>query len=488
MLITDKMVKQISETKYLTAENSYRYRPIMRYFLEQYEQIEYWLYKEDVFKALKDNTGFLDYTIDECERDLDTLVEWQSLDSMQDTKNPSSLEEIKNKRFRYQLTDYGVAIERLIIELENMQIKTASLEPKMFERIKNIVLGLKNMHNMSESDVNELWQNLNTDFTNLNQNYQDFLKKFNEAKTEELLQSDIFLEFKSEMVRYLKQFIKGYQQNVYFIQEYIQNITLEDTNYLMDILISYQKKVPKLVPNFDFDKLRNNNFGKWQNIRKWFIGNESSDSEGSKLMNATNNIIVKITKYASSLADLHGNMTSRKEEYKHLCRLFDQLSLGDCHKLSALIFGIDEVKHFVGSNNSSTDTIVNAYDTIPLQVPVAIRNRVQKRNTVIVPMVDKSYEKEMILDAYRKQQQENKKLLQNLIVDKKIVLENNVNLTSRERKYILKLLNNKLNGHETEFGLNYKIQKTNKKCYITAEDGDFIMNGVVINFEGDINE
>ncbi|MEG0826086.1 MAG: TIGR02677 family protein [Bacilli bacterium] len=488
MLITEKMVKSIAETKYLTAENTYRYRPIMRYFLEQYEQIEYWLYKEDILNALKENEQFVNYTLEECERDLDTLVEWQSLESMQDTKTPNTLEEIKNKRFRYQITDYGVSIERLTIELENMQIKTASLEPKLFERIKKYLYQLKDFRNTDEADINEVWQNLNTDFTNLNQNYQDFLKKFNEAKTEELLQSNIFLEFKSEMIRYLKQFIKGYQQNTYFIQDYIKQINETNINYLMKNLISYQKKVPKLVPEFDFDKLEKNNFGKWQSISKWFIGNKTSDSEGNKLMNATNNIIVKITKYASSLADLHGNMTSRKEEYKHLCKLFDKFSLTDCHKLSSLILGIEEVKHFVGSNANMTDSIINAYDTVPLEIPLEIRNRTRKQTISIIPIIDKSYEKEKILLEYRKEQQENKCLLKNLIKDKKIILENEVYLTAKERKYILRLLNNKLNGHETEFGLNYNIVKTGKKCHIKSNDGDFSMNSLIINFEGEINE
>ena len=55
MEVYEKLTKQISETKYLSAENSYRYRPIMRCFYYHYERLEYWLYKEDVYNELKEN-------------------------------------------------------------------------------------------------------------------------------------------------------------------------------------------------------------------------------------------------------------------------------------------------------------------------------------------------------------------------------------------------------------------------------------------------
>ena len=101
MEVYEKLTKQISETKYLSTENSYRYRPIMRCFYHHYERLEYWLYKEDIFDELKNNDIFDGYTLEECERDLETLVSWLSLSKMQDTKNATSIEEFKNKKFRY---------------------------------------------------------------------------------------------------------------------------------------------------------------------------------------------------------------------------------------------------------------------------------------------------------------------------------------------------------------------------------------------------
>lgn len=224
MEVYEKLTKQISETKYLSTENSYRYRPIMRCFYQHYERLEYWLYKEDVFSELKNNEIFSNYTLEECERDLETLTDWLSLSKMQDTKNASSIEEFKNKKFRYQLTEYATEIERLTISLEEMEIKTASLEPKLFDRIRISLSNFENTNSLTEEEINNLWTNLNEDFTKLNQNYQDFLKKFNEPKSEELLQSVLFLRFKSEIIKYLREFVKGYQKNIHYIRNSISKI------------------------------------------------------------------------------------------------------------------------------------------------------------------------------------------------------------------------------------------------------------------------
>ena len=486
MEVYDKLIKPISETKYLSTENSYRYRPIMRCFYRHYERLEYWLYKEDVFKELKENDIFNEYTIEECERDLETLTEWMSLSKMQDTKNATSIEEFKNKKFRYQLTEYATEIERLTISLEEMEIKASSLEPKLFDRLKIHISKLEGTNLLTEEDANELWNDLNDDFTKLNENYQDFLKKFNEPKSEELLQSELFLQFKSEIIKYLREFIRGYQNNIYFIKDSIKNIDENKKEEFLNKLNSYHKKIPVLNKDFDLDYFKEINKGKINNIFKWFIGTTTDTSEGDKLMSTTNGIIVKITKYANSLIELHGNMTNRKEEYRHLCKLFDkQESIEDAHKYASVIFGIENVRHFVCESTLNTDVIVNSYDIPSLDIMLSPRTNARKAKVTLQPIVDKTYEKQKQLEEYRKTQEENKRILKSLIKDKKIILRDEINLSKIERRYIQKLISSRAKK-ETEFGLLYKVKKENSKCKIISEDGVFMMDGVTIEFEGDI--
>lgn len=486
MEVYEKLTKQISETKYLSVENSYRYRPIMRCFYHHYERLNYWLYKEDVYNELKDNELFKDYTIEECERDLEVLTEWMSLSKMQDTKAATSIEEFKNKKFRYQMTEYATEIERLTISLEEMAIKTASLEPKLFDRLRISIARLENISELEEEDINELWDNLNTDFTKLNQNYQDFLKKFNEPNSEELLQSNLFLEFKSEIIKYLREFVKGYQKNIYYISDSIKNISEEDIDLFFNKLNCYYKKTPIFNKDFDFNYLKEVNIEKIKSMFKWFYS-KTDLSEGEKLINTTDSIIVKITKYANSLVELRGNMTNRKEEYKHLCKLFDKMeNIEQANSYASVIFGIEAIRHFTGSSNLNTDVIVNTYDIAPIEIALSSRTKQRKAKTSIEPIVDKSIEKSKILEEYRKEQEQNKSILKKLIKDKKIVLKDEVKLSLIERKYIQKLLSSK-NKKETEFGLIYTINKKDGFCKIISDDGIFIMNSLEIEFEGDID-
>lgn len=484
MEVYEKLTKQISETKYLSTENSYRYRPIMRCFYHHYERLEYWLYKEDIYQELKENEIFNNYTLEECERDLETLTEWLSLSKMQDTKNATSIEEFKNKKFRYQLTEYATEIERLTIALEEMEIKTSSLEPKLFDRIRISIAKLEEVSSKTEEEINELWNNLNDDFTKLNENYQDFLKKFNEPKSEELLQSTLFLQFKSEIIKYLKEFVRGYQRNIHYIKDSISRIdglTIED---FLNKLTQYHQKTPVLSNNFDFKYFKEVNHGKINNIFKWFIGTQTSISEGEKLMSTTDNIIVKITKYANSLVELHGNMTNRREEYKHLCKLFDKLdNIDEAHQYASVIFGIENVRHFIGNSNLNTDAIINTYDIPPIEILLSSRTKTKKTKSIITPIVDKTLEKQKLLEEYRKQQEQHKKILKSLIKDKKITLTKEATLSKVERRYIQKLLASS-NNKETEFGLNYHINKKDGKCKIISDDGIFLMDSLEIEFEG----
>ena len=64
------------------------------------------------------------------------MTRWGNLSAIQDTKRVTSIEEFKNKKYRYQLTDYYVEIERMVIRLENLSIEGVSLEPTLLEKIR----------------------------------------------------------------------------------------------------------------------------------------------------------------------------------------------------------------------------------------------------------------------------------------------------------------------------------------------------------------
>mgnify|MGYP003510299511 FL=1 len=219
MQVSDKLIKPLTEAKYLNADNVSRYRCIMRIFFEHYEKLKYWLYQEEVYEEMMKDPFFADYRPEQCQQDLTMLTEWKNLNTIQDTKKVASIEEFKNKKYRYQMTEYSVEIERLVLRLENLFIEGASLEPTLLERIRR---GIERFPEIVERDKNEVytwWTDLNNDFVRLNQNYQDYIRDLNSVRAEEMMHTKQFLVFKDRLIEYLRSFIKGLQRNVGVIEE-----------------------------------------------------------------------------------------------------------------------------------------------------------------------------------------------------------------------------------------------------------------------------
>ena len=187
--VSDKLLKPLTEAKYLNADNVSRYRCIMRIFFENYEKLKYWLYLEEVYEEMLKDPFWSEYKIEQCQQDLTMLTEWKNLNTIQDTRRVSSIEEFKNKKYRYQMSEYSVEIERLVIRLENLFIEGASLEPTLLERIRRNMERFPEMAGKDKNEVYTWWTDLNNDFMRLNQNYQDYMRELNSVKAEQMMKT-----------------------------------------------------------------------------------------------------------------------------------------------------------------------------------------------------------------------------------------------------------------------------------------------------------
>ena len=493
MEITETLSKQIKEVSYLTADNTKRYRPILRFFYEEYEKINYMLYKEDVWNCLKDKPNFENYTLEMCESDLTALVNWGNLTALQDTNNVSTVEEFKHRKFRYQLTEYAVEVERLVIRLENLHIEGASLEPKLIERIKEEIQSIEKTSLKDESDVISLWENLNSDFKRLNQDYQDYIKTFYNVRLEEVAKSKQFIVYKNDLVRYLREFIKLLQDNSYAIEAKLKTLS-EDTQemFLEKVYLGQKKRVriDKLDEEIDEQELKDRNKEKWENIKKWFIGTNLRASEVEKINEKTTEIIRKITRVANQIAEAKGNVSSKKAEYKKICEMFARVKdMEEAHKLSSLVFGMFNTRHIKGNyvretdniNSSLLDEVSNEYEVKP-----RIREYREKQNKVAI--VDKTKEKQEQIQKYFQRIEEEKKELEKYIKDGKIDIKSLPVIKSNFRKTLLKWISKagQMQNHEIviEDGRRIKLiyPQNKERCTLKCEDGNLEMPAFELSF------
>lgn len=490
MDITAKLTRPITETKYLTAENCWRYRPILRYFFLQYEKLNYWMYKKEVFEALKKHPNYENYTIEQLRQDLDVLVEWGNLLPMQDTSRASTVEEFKNKQFRYQLSEYSVEIERLTTKLENIYVEGASLEPTLFERIKDAVIKITSIADSDVKAVGIWWRDLNTDFKRLNQNYQDYMRSFHSLRAEELMKTREFIAYKDSIIQYLREFVKGLQKNAPTIEQYIKNAPENVVNEILTKAYENEKSIPRLDNQITDSELKDNIYGRWKSFRDWFLGSEGRESEVIKLLELTNEIIRRITRYASQIAESRSSAANRKEEYKKLCEMFLSCeNIDEAHKLSSMAFGIFNTKHIKGGFIRKTESINSGvYDEEPAEIEIKPRIRAYGEKSARSAIEDKTELKKRQKEEYIKRLEEERIVIEKYIeggmieISKLPIIEPHVRITLL--KWIGKASGSPEKKVKTEDGRIVLLipPADNKRCLLKCEDGVLEMPDYKLKF------
>lgn len=164
------------------------------------------------------------------------MASWGNLVTIQDTRKVSSIEEFKNKKFRYQLSETAVEVERMVIRVENLFIEGSSLEPTLLERLRISLEKMEEMASRNEEKLYGWWNDLNNDFIRLNQNYQDYMRELNSVKAEEMMKTREFLLFKDRLIEYLRSFVKGLQANVSAIEQKLRNMDRETVHQILEKL------------------------------------------------------------------------------------------------------------------------------------------------------------------------------------------------------------------------------------------------------------
>ncbi len=491
MQVTDKLTKSLTEVKYLNADNVSRYRCIMRIFFENYEKLKYWLYLEDVYEEMKKAPFFAEYRVEQCQQDLTMLTEWKNLNTIQDTRKVGTIEEFKNKKYRYQMSEYSVEIERLVIRLENLFIEGASLEPTLLERLRR---EMERFTEMAEKDKNEVytwWTDLNNDFVRLNQNYQDYIRDLNSIRAEEMMYTKEFLVFKDRLIEYLRNFVKGLQRNVGVIEERLRQLDPKVREKVFEKVIEYELLIPRIEVEVSRELIEQKTIGRFQSIYEWFVATEGRENEAAKLFDATNDIIRKITRYAARLSEKNALGANRKEEYKKVAEIFLQCrDVKEAHKMSAMVFGIERSFHLKGDFVRETDSMNHGvYEEEPLEINLKPRVRTYREKMMRSAIRESWKEKQEIRQKLLVQQKEEMEKIRLLEKNGRIDFSNLPILDIRSRKILLKWLSDAMEDADftakTDDGRTYTLDrsKSEERCIVHCEDGNFTMPRLAIVFQ-----
>ena len=491
MRIQEKTRKPMMEAKYLNVENTDRYRSVIRLFYLKYEKLKYWMYQEEVFAELKEDPYFSEYTLEQCQQDLTVLAGWGNLVTIQDTRKVTTIEEFKNKKFRYQLSEVAVEIERMVIRIENLFIEGSSLEPTLLERIRIHIGKMEGIGEEKDEVLYGWWNDLNNDFIRLNQNYQDYMRELNSVKAEELMKTKEFLLFKDRLIEYLRSFVKSLQINATSIEQKIRTVKSETIENILKRVTVYELSIPRIDAELDekiiYDKMQ----GRWMSISEWFAGKEGVESEAGKVFDTTNEIIRKITRYATRISEMSNQGANRREEYKKLAQMFGKCGdIQEAHRLSAMVFGVEKPLHLKGEMHRETDSIHSGvYEENGYIVTVSPRVRTYKEKSKRNGIIDRSRQKEERRLSVMKRLEEERNLLNSYIQNGRLEFAKLPIIQPQVRDMFLlwlsKALENKNHSAKTEDGQIYRIEQPENQEYCTLEctDGIFQMPAYTIVFE-----
>lgn len=483
----------IEETSYLSVPNAPQYRAIMRIFFREYEKMHFQLYKEDVLELLRRQDGFADYSMEQLKADLEALSRWKNLTPLQDPGRVYTIADYKNKQYRYTMSEYAVEIERLTVRLENLFMESGNLSTNLFVRLAEGLEQADEIGSRSMKEINEWWSNLQEDFKRLNQNYQDYLREFYSGKSDKLMKSMEFIIHKDKFISYLRDFIQEMQHHSRRISRIIEQRQERIEGELLEKVVASEMEIPHAISELHGSRepsIRENVHGKWRSLRNWFLDTKENPCECSKILRITNDVIHSIIMNAALIVQIQNWGISRKDDYQKLLELFLSCKdMEEAHKLSAHVFGIQNIRHYQGNAPRDIEDIHSSvYAESPMEYQLKPHVRTYREKKDKRGFQDKTMEKHLQRAEYLKRLEQDREMVCHFIRDGKVdfsEIQETVPEAARTAflRWIAQANMNSEKRGRTEYGQNYHLLRLEGNCTLKCEDGNLVMPAYVLEFE-----
>ena len=377
---TIKSLGNISELRYINADNVTRYRAIMRYLYLQYERLSYWLSPEQIYSGVMEWNILKNYTLEQCQLDLDQLVSWKNLTYRHDGTRARTVEEYLRKKYQYLITPYSIELERFLERLEGVKGYGGSLEPTLFDKIADTILDIyEHKGDYEPKAALEVWNSLYDSFQKLNQTSMDYIASLHTGTAEDLMMTSSFLMYKDSITLYLQDFVQALQRRSYRIEGNLKLINRDIQTRFFTCVLEGEWLIPKVEEFFSKEEYRKNLERRWKQLCRWFSGDENTQSELFLLEQASKDAIKKIVRSTLRIQEKQRSIVSRRHDLDFLGKWFFRLEdVNEAHKLAAYVFGLFQTRHLQGEDNRDSDSQdISMWDEIAIER--VIRSRSRKR-------------------------------------------------------------------------------------------------------------
>lgn len=484
----------VGTLKYATEKNAPIYRSIMRFLLEQHENLKHYSQIGEIFAFLKNN-GVIpgNYHEEDLYADMKQLEEWEAVLSRQDRQSGFTIEEFKKKRLRFQITPLAIEIEMTLRRADELEeALVGSLESKDFERILKTLVDFEavSARETTNEVIQEIWISLMNLHDKLKRNASSYLAHLRSEKAEELFKTEEFLVYKEKFVDYLHKFIRAMNLSRYRIAAKIRMIDDGFVSAYIDRLVEYHASIPMIDgTKFNADKNRKRLWDNWRAFCSWFNTTNGDESDVSNLLVETEKSIQLLSRYALQLSEMRRRTRSRKEDFRALARWFQACeSLDEAHVLYASAFGAAQTRHIVGRKKLTDSTEEEIWEQDEIIFETTPHNRIYKRRKT-KSFVSASREEEMkraeiILEERRREAA----IMESYIVSDVLAVKEMGVIDPFVRKTLLewvgKAMTNRQRRGQTDQGKRYSLhQQSQDKIELVCTDGILRLPDLVLKFE-----
>ena len=486
-------MEKIWQSNYLVVENVDRYRLIMRYLYKRHRQMQGATYRPEVLEMMREDYS-LDYSELEVDQDLENLVKWGNLQKQQEMVRARSIEEYRNRNFRYQITEAGVLVEEMAYQLEHTKhVGRGSLSEKGFRKLLELLQALIG----EQSDPVELWRQIREEFRKIGEDTANYIGYITSPEVDSRMKTEQFLVYKDRFVSYLRDFISSVQSLTYEFQGIIKKLKIMDKEEL--IIGLYQKE--QAIPTFDgisLAEVSEQVLGEFEALQNWFIGTTNRPSEYANLMTQTNQMITKITGLIYYYGQEIHQYQSRKKDYLQLAKWFAKAeSLPEAQKMYAGIFGVSHSRHyFVSEGSDATNTRENSWELAPGKLHLSKRGR-GARNEYRAHSVklDKAIQQAKVTE-YQKEQANHRQRIDAYFQEGQLDFSTVQNLDRHSRQVFLKWISKAIASERaveqeeksvicqkisTELGFEVEVSVyPQERIIVSGEDGQLEMPKVIM--------
>jgi len=485
-----KDLRPITEATYLTTDNAWRYRAILRYFYIQHEKLRHYLYPEELYSYLKQEPYFAQYKEEQLQADLKQLADWKNIIPRQETGRVATIEDFKKKKFRYQCTPYTVEIERMVEKLSELgQSFGGSLEATLFDRLLNSLQRfVAEAERTDGARLNQAWEDVYSYFRKIVENASDYIAYLKSEKVEERMMSDAFLAYKDAFADYIRRFVLDLQKTSYNIEMVLHQLAAERFQAIAGRIADYQLSIPRMDERLDRNGLIEKCQDQWISLCDWFLGSLGRDSELIALERETTETIRRITRFAQRLGERHQVMRSRYRDYLFLAGWFARTEdIDEAHKLAAVLFGTSGIRHIYAESAASDDMYGDLWGNEPTVITVKPSVAGYREKTRPGAVIDRSAQQAEARAAYLKERAVEESVLDSLVVDNRIAVAELDRQPAFIRKTLLNWVGRCMANAEritkTETGRKVRLLTvSNRQITLECTDGRLTMPDFAFEF------